>query len=343
MPATDRARAPDRGPAPPDVSVVIATLGGPQLARCLAALRAQSGVRFETIVVDGGGQAETAAIVARELPGARVLRLARNGGFAASNNAGLRAARGRWLATLNDDAYPEPDWLRRLVEVGEAEPRVGACASLMLWADRPDTINSTGIALNLAGTAWDRLGGEPAERAGERPVEVFGACAGAALYRRAALAEVGLFAPTFFAYLEDVDLAWRLRAAGWTTLFVPAARVLHEGSRTSDRFPRRKEWLLSRNRVYVLARNYGRWRGPAALAAALWPVAALYDLLSVPWWQVRYWRDFTPLVGRLAGLRRLPRLLRQRARLGRACASLDDLRAVMEPLPAPWAFAQGWR
>jgi GT2 family glycosyltransferase len=100
------------------------------------------------------------------------------------------------------------------------------CASKMLFANQPHVINSAGINIDPVGIAWDYRGGEqPGQE--EEPIEVFGPCAGAALYRRAVLEEIGLLDEDFFAYLEDVDLAWRARPAGWRALYVPAARVYH--------------------------------------------------------------------------------------------------------------------
>src|SRR5206468_2274482 len=113
--------------------------------------------------------------------------------------------------------------------------------------------NSCGIAIDPAGIAWDRYGGSPTS-AVDRDREVFGPCAGAALYRRAMLEDVGLFDGDFFAYLEDVDLAWRARLRGWGCVLEPVAVVRHAHSATLGEGSPFKRYLLGRNKVWVLAK-----------------------------------------------------------------------------------------
>ncbi|MFN4295101.1 MAG: glycosyltransferase family 2 protein, partial [Thermoflexales bacterium] len=170
-------------------------------------------------------------------PDVRVIRNESNLGFAAACNQGIRAVGAPFVALLNDDAQPEPQWLEALMRAmrepqalvaGVQPARVGACASLMLFADRPGVVQSAGVAVDRAAIAWERLRGYPADCAeAQQPREVFGASGGACLYRRAMLDEVGLFDEDFFAYLEDLDLAWRAQWAGWEAVYAPQARVLH--------------------------------------------------------------------------------------------------------------------
>jgi hypothetical protein len=137
--------------------------------------------------------------------------------------------RALYVAVLNDDAFPEPGWLEALLKVMEADPEIGACASLMVFDHRPEIIQSAGIAIDRTAIAWDRLRGYPMAHA-QAPAEVFGASAGAALYRCAMLEALGGFDERFFAYLEGVDLAWRAQIAGWRCVYVPSARVFGAGA-----------------------------------------------------------------------------------------------------------------
>ena len=117
----------------PLVSVIVVNWNGQaHLGRCLAALAAQTFHDFEVIVVDNGSSDGSAEIVGARWPHYRLLRQDRNLGFAAANNIGARAARGAWLALLNNDAFPEPDWLEKLARATEEHPQYSGFASCQL-------------------------------------------------------------------------------------------------------------------------------------------------------------------------------------------------------------------
>jgi GT2 family glycosyltransferase len=203
-------------------------------------------------------------------------------------------------------------------------------ASKMLRFQRPHEIDSAGIAVDWAGIAWDWRGGEfdePEERALQ---EIFGPCGGAALYRRTMLRELGGFDADFFAYLEDVDLAWRARLAGWHCLFQPQARVLHAHSATLGDASPFKRFLLGRNKVWLLAKNLPD--------ADLWPkgsVMALYDALATGY-GVAQRGDMAALRGRLAGLRGLARIWPKRTQVQAQTVDVKNWRRFMLPLVPPW-------
>ena len=292
----------------PKVSVVILNWNGLRyLDDCFTSLQAQTYSDFEVILVDNGSTDGSAEWMAEHFPQVRMIRNETNVGFAAGNNQAIRASQAEFVVTLNNDTRVEPGWLASLVAEAERDPGVGMCASKMLFADRPDTINSTGISLDPVGIAWDRRGGEADDGRETEPVQVFGPCAGAALYRRSMLDQIGLFDEHFFAYLGDVDLAWRARLAGWRCLYVPHARVYHVHSATAVEGSPFKNRLLGRNKVWVIAKNYG----PAGRLLAYLPLIVLYDLAAVLYALVSR-REVSPLQGRLAGLKGLPRIWRRR-------------------------------
>jgi GT2 family glycosyltransferase len=320
-----------------ETTVIIPNWNGRHLlGRCLDALHAQTYRDFDIIVVDNGSTDGSVAYLREHFPEVHVIANEENRGFAAATNQGIRATSSRLIATLNNDTEVDPVWLAALVAAMETEMEsasgVGMCASAMLFAQRPEMINSAGIAVDRAGIAWDRLGGAPLAALGDAPVEVFGPCAGAALYRRAMLEEVGLFDEDFFAYMEDVDLAWRARVAGWRCLFVPQARLLHHHSATGKEGSPFKSFHLGRNKVWLLLKNYP--------VRELWhhvPLVLLYDLVAVLYALLAR-LDVHALRGRLAGWRAAPRMWRQRPRR-------DPDRAIDVDLLAPlvWPWRVPWR
>lgn len=314
----------------PLVSVVIANWNGlSHLERCLRALEGQTCRSFEVIVVDNGSTDRSDEMVQSSFPAVRLIANAVNTGFAAANNAGILASTAPYVATLNNDTEPVPDWLDRLLEPAVNDPSVGMVASKMLFAHLPGTVNSAGIALDVSGIAWDRLGGE-ADRSGDNVEEVFGPCAGAALYRRSMLDQIGLFDEEFFAYLEDVDLAWRARLAGWRCLYAPSAVVYHVHSATGVEGSPFKSYHLGRNKLWTIAKNY-----PAPQLYLLLPVIALYDLAAVVYGVARR-RDFAGLRGRVSGLAGLPRQWSKRRKVqAMRSVPFSSLMGQMAPLATP--------
>jgi GT2 family glycosyltransferase len=334
--------------AQPAVAVVIVNWNGRHhLEHCLPALAAQTYSRHEVVVVDNHSSDDSVAWLAVHWPAVRVLALDENAGFARGNNAGIAATNGPWVALLNNDTRPESGWLAALVEAAEAQgDDLAAVASRMVFDDDPGRINSAGIAVDPTGIAWDWLGGAPFA-AGDAPAEVFGASAGACLYRRAALADVAesgpdgtstVFDPAFFMYLEDVDLAWRLRLRRWRSIYAPDAVVRHVGSASAGEGSAFKNRLLARNKVWTLIRNY-----PAGPGLRWLPLIILYDLASAPYRLLAQGQS-AALIGRLDALRSLRHALASRRQIqARRTADWAELRAVLSPFEPPWAVLRRYR
>lgn len=323
----------------PKVTTIVVNWNGAHLlCQCLGALARQTFRDCEVILVDNGSSDGSVPLVQREFPGVRILRNLRNRGFAAANNQAIAATASDYVALINNDAVAEEDWLERLVAAAEEQPALGSCASKMVFAQSPATINSTGISIDLAGIAWDRLGGLTDGPVSNVKREVFGPCAGAALYRRAMLDDIGLFDEDFFAYLEDVDLAWRARLRGWRCLYVPQAKVAHHQSATGGEGSSFKSFLLGRNKIWTTIKNY-----PAPEVIKYLPAVALYDCLSVQY-SVLLRGDWSPLRGRLAGLAGLRRMLaKRRVVQARRTASFSDFASLLEPLVRPDLVARRYR
>ncbi len=319
----------------PQVTVVVLNWNGLRfLGPCLEAVLAQTWRDYEVVLVDNGSTDGSVEFVRQRYPQVRLMVNERNLGFVANNQA-IQATDSQFVATLNNDTEAEPGWLEALVQAIQHRPDVGMCASKMLFMDRRGVVNSAGILVDRAGIAWDRMGGEADDPGDSEPVPVFGACAGAALYRRAMLDRVGLFDEDFFAYLEDVDLAWRAQLAGWQALYVPTARVYHYHSGTARRGGSFKNRLLGRNKVWAIVKNY-----PAPHLFYYLPAIILYDLAAVVYGLVRY-RDGGLLRGRLEGLWGLGKMYRKRRSIQRdRRVSSGELVRRLEPLPPPWRVPQ---
>lgn len=272
---------------------------------------AQTYSPHEIILVDNGSHDGSVDFVAERFPEVRIIENGENQGFAAGNNVAIRVAQGDYIVTLNNDTRAEPDWLKELIKVVETDPKIGMCASKMLFYHHAGVLNSTGISLDIAGIAWDRRGGERDDGRNDEPVEIFGPCAGAALYRREMLDEVGLFDEDFFAYHEDVDLAWRARSRGWRCMYNPQAVVYHVHSGTGMEGSAFKNCLLGRNKIWTMVKNY-----PTLHVFLFLPLITFYDLASVLYSLFKR-QDKSPLQGRLASLGLLPEMLRKRSEIQR--------------------------
>lgn len=196
---------------------------------CLQSLLRQTYRSFSITLVDNGSTDGSAEFVSGRFPEVRVIALTENLGFAEANNCALKDLTTPYAALLNNDAVADPVWLASLVEALEQTKEAGFAASKMLCHDRPEVIDRCGDGYTRAGAALLRGRGEPSGQYGRREW-IFGACAGAALYRSSMLTDVGFFNEDFFLLYEDVDLSFRAQLKGYKCLYVPEAVVYHKGS-----------------------------------------------------------------------------------------------------------------
>jgi GT2 family glycosyltransferase len=280
------------------------------LERALAGL----GEAGELIVIDTGAQEAAATLLRRRFPDVTLIRC-ENIGLAGAASVALERSRGEWIALFNDDVTVDPLALIQLLEAGRAGHEIGSVAAQMRFQDRPETINSAGIEVDQLGEAWDRLLESPVEASETEPTLVFGACGGAALYRRAMLEDIGGFDASFFAYLEDVDVAWRAAMRGWSCVYAPAAVVYHHFSATFGHRSELKYYLSGRNRIRLLAKNADR-----ALLLRRGAAIVVYDLAYITFVALRD-RTVAPARGRFRGLKEW-RGYRSAGRAGRSPVAL---------------------
>lgn len=309
------------------VSVVIPSWNGRELLSVvLPSLSAQTLTPLEVIVVDNGSSDGSVEWLRSEWAEVVVLVLAENVGFAAGVNRGIERARGDYVALVNNDVELHPDCLRELVAALERDPGAASAASKMLgYVDR-GIIDAAGDTLRWSGIALQRGRGEIDRGQYNSPERVFSACGGAALYRRAAFGEVGLFDEAFFAYLEDVDWGFRAQLAGFGCAYVPEAVAYHMGSASTRREGRPDSFFYAlprRNDIWMVLKNYpgsalARYALVLFANQALGLVVALRDGMAGP--------HLRALAAAVPGL---PRVLRQRRAIQRA---RRVGRAELEPL-----------
>jgi len=296
----------------PDVSVVIVTWNGRQhLETCLSAVEAQQDVSVETILVDNGSTDGTAEHVRTRYPWVKLVTLAENRGFAGGNNAGVREARGRFVAFLNNDTSADPRWLRALMSGVDEANGFALVTSRIVYMHDPDTIDSAGDGVLRWGGAFKRHHGEPASAAAV-PQEVFGVCGAACMMPRAVFEEVGGFDEDFFASHEDVDLSYRARLRGYRCRYVADAVVRHVGSATLGTVSPFSVFHGQRNLEWMYFKDT-----PGSLLLRTLAGHVVYDLAAgVHFARMGMLRPY--LRAKAAAVAGLPRMLRKRAAVQRA-------------------------
>jgi GT2 family glycosyltransferase len=315
----------------PAVTAVVLNYNGRELLDViLPSLAAQTYPHLTVTVLDNGSTDGSAAYVRERWPDARVVALPENVGVAAALNRGLEMVKSELVALLNNDIELEPRWLEQLVAQLRTHPEAASASGKLLRFDRRDVIDAAGDGMRWSSAAFNRGAGEPDRGQFDRAEPVFSACAGAALYRRSAFDDVGLFDEDFFAYLEDVDWSLRAQLRGHASRYVPGARGYHMRGATTGGARNRYRVMQRRNQVWLVVKNYPvgailrRAPGILLLNAGL----ALQD--------ARRGGLTSTLRGWWAALRGLPRMLRKRREIQRTRrVGLADLNDVITP--EPWA------
>lgn len=239
---------------PPPTEVVIPSFNGlDRLRRAIAALDREAGAA-RVCVVDNGSTDGTVESLSAEFPEVRLVALDRNLGFGAAVNRGVASSEATLVVLLNNDAVVEPGFVAAM-QSAQATSGAEMVAGCML--DRSGTIETLGAQIDTSLIAYDYLHGRAwqadAHRSSLEPV--IGPSGGAALFERAAFSSVGGFDERIFAYLEDVELAIRMRSEGMRLALAPEARAVHEHSSTLGSGSDRKNYLLGWSRGYLLRRH----------------------------------------------------------------------------------------
>ena len=285
-----------------ETTIVIPNWNGMRwLDGVLTSIRNQSVKPCEVIVVDNGSTDGSREHLATNWPEVEVVHWHENRGFAAAANDGIHKSKGEFVALINTDIELASDWLERAEDALNRSPQAASVATKMLDLTDRTKIYDTGNFLRRDGACEQR--GRFREDLGQfdSPGEVWSACAGAALYRRSAVIDVGGFEERFFTYLEDVELGLRLRLNGWTCIYEPCV-ALHAGGGSESALSGGAAKWVERNTLLLVARHFpARWLGPVIYRQVAWKVAAIRS------------GNLTPFAkGFGAGLRWIPSMLHSR-------------------------------
>lgn len=256
----------------PFFSIVIVNYNaGDMLFKVMSALTQQTYKNFEVIVVDNNSRDDSWR-AAENLPfPCRLVRLNNNIGFASANNLAVKNhVSGEWLFLLNPDAYPEPECLAAIVKNINQVSDVDCFSCVLVDANQPTQLDGLGDAYHISGLHWRNGHGAPCCITPTYPVEVFSACAAAAVYRTEIYRRLRGFDETYFAYSEDVDLGFRLRLAGGKSILLPDAKVHHVGSGITGRTSDFSIYHGHRNLTWTFMKNV-----PGPLIPVLLPVHLL--------------------------------------------------------------------
>ncbi|CAI6087577.1 glycosyltransferase family 2 protein [Cohnella sp. JJ-181] len=216
----------------PIVAVCIVTFNSEKyIENCLSHLSRQTWPSIRTVIVDNASVDRTVKLISQHAYPAKLIINEVNNGFAGGQNQAIAEAKDTdYILTLNADVVLDRDYISRLVKVMEESPSIGSATGCLKLSDAPHRMDSAGIAVNWARRAWDRGAGEPVSNYGSAE-DVFGVSGAAGMYARRLIDDISIegqfFDEDFFAYKEDVDVAWRAGNLGWQSWYEPTAQALH--------------------------------------------------------------------------------------------------------------------
>lgn len=251
--------------------IVVNYRGAEDTIECIAGLRGLDwpAERLEIVVVDNASGDGSADRIAAAAPDVKLVRSAKNTGFAGGCNLGAAHAEGEYFALINSDARPHASWLTAAVTPLRAEPSIGAVASKVLDWDG-QRIDFVGGNINFAGHGYKLEAGLRDDGSFDTPRDVLFFTGSAAVLRAEAFHALGGFDEQYFMFFEDVDLGWRMNLRGYRVRYVPESIVYHKHHAAIAKFGSyREQYLLARNSLVTLYKNFSDETLAKVLAPAL--------------------------------------------------------------------------
>ena len=237
-------------------TVVIPNYNGLQFIKtCLDSLREQKEKDFETLIIDNASEDGSFEYIRDFYPAVRLVQLKKNYGFSAAVNKGISMSKTKYVILLNNDTEADPDFVGELIKAIDQSDDIFSVSSKMISFHDRSRMDDAGDLYSVIGWGFQQGIGQSVENYQEDR-EVFSACAGAAIYRKAVFDQIGKFDLKHFAYLEDMDVGYRARIQGYRNMFCASAVVYHVGSGTSgSRYNPFKVRLAARNNLYLVYKN----------------------------------------------------------------------------------------
>jgi len=308
-----------------DVTVAVLNYNGRELLSVvMPSILGQTASGFRLHVIDDCSTDDSLTYLAECWPQARVLPSERNLGISASMARAVASAQTAYVAVLNNDLELDPEWLEEMLRALESHPEAAAVDGKMLNFHRRREIDGAGDEMARNGYPRRRGQGELDVGQYDDPCEVFSATGGAAIFRRSAFELVGPFDSDLGAYYEDVDWGFRARLNGLTVRYAPKAVSYHMGSATTSRDPGGYAWLIVRNQVLVLVKDF-----PAPLLARNLPRILFFQLKWLLFNSL-HGLGRAHLRGLLAAARAMPATLHKRRAIQRErTASIGELQRAL--------------
>lgn len=303
----------------PLVSVIIVNYNGEKyLEKCLTSLALQNSDNFEVIVVDNASPDGSGEKIRKKFPNFSFIQMQSNRGYGAAINTGIKSADGDYILSLNNDTILDRNFVSHIRSAMDSDTSVGMCASKMVFPD--GRINSTGISIGWSGAAWDRGIFQEDTCQYDLPGEVFGPCGGAALYRRKMLDEIGYFDEDFFLYMEDVDVAFRGRLAGWRCFYEPQAVIVHHHGGAAGYHSDLSIYYGNRNIIWYFIKDF-----PFLLMLALLPIVICRNVGVIGYYFAKG-KGMTALKAKVDGCKKLGLIVKKRRTIIRKVGYKEILR-----------------
>ena len=239
-----------------EVSVIIPNYNGmAYLEGVLSSLEQQAFQNFETILVDNGSSDGSVAFVMGNFPWVHIVELPDNFGFSRAVNEGIYASRTPYVLLLNNDTEVDKNFVGEMLAAIKRHKKAFSCSARMICYHDRNKLDDAGNYYSALGWAYARGKGKDIHSF-EKEGRIFASCAGAAIYRKKVFEKIGYFDEEHFAYLEDIDVGYRAKIAGYYNRYCPSAVVYHVGSGTSgSKYNSFKVRLAARNSVYLNYKN----------------------------------------------------------------------------------------
>ncbi len=298
---------------------------GEMLSTCIKHLTKQTLKPIQIIVLDNASSDDSINTV-KPFENIQLLKVDTNLGFATGNNRLIAECDSEFIALLNPDAFPESDWLENLLMAALTNPQVAAFGSRQLDQSNPEYLDGVGDNYHISGLVWRDRHGCRQKPTDLKQREIFSPCAAAVLYRRQAVIDVGGFDEDYFCYVEDVDLGFRLRLAGYHSMYVPDAVVHHVGSATTG--GQHSDFSVyhgHRNLVWTFIKNM-----PGVLFWLLLPIHIMMSLVTIVWFTLRGLGKVI-LRAKWDAIKGLPRMWRKRKQIQKnRVASISNIWRVLD-------------